>query len=71
VLQKQWKYLRDQFSVELRSFICENFLLLRERESKHCFFKKKYVDNNKEFITRLLQNVRLEDSYVDEEYTNC
>jgi hypothetical protein len=39
------------------------------RESKLCFLKK-YVDNNKILTSRLLQNVLLEESSVDEGYTN-
>jgi len=41
----------------------------RERESKHCFLKK-YVHNNNDLTSRLLQNVLLEESSVDEGYTN-
>ena len=39
-----------------------------ERESKHCFLKKN-VDNNN-LTSKLLQNVLLEESSVDEGYTN-
>jgi len=43
----------------------------RERESKHCFLKKyQYVDNNSDLTSRLLQNVLLEESSVDEGYIN-
>jgi hypothetical protein len=48
----------------------------RERESKHCYLKK-YVDddddnnnNNNVLISRLLQNVLLEEFSVDKCYTN-
>jgi len=44
----------------------------RERE-KTLFSLKKYVDNNNNsntFTSRLLQNVLLEESSVDEGYTN-
>jgi hypothetical protein len=41
----------------------------REGESKHCFLKK-YVDNNNVLTSRLSQNVLLEETYVDEGYTN-
>jgi hypothetical protein len=39
-------------------------------ESKHCYLKK-YVENNNNVLTsRLLQNILLEESSVDEVYTN-
>jgi hypothetical protein len=41
----------------------------RKRESKH-YFLKKYVDNNNDLTSRLLQNVLLEESSVDDGYTN-
>jgi len=40
-----------------------------EKESKDCFLKK-HIDNNNDLTSRLLQNVLLEESSVDEGYTN-
>ena len=41
----------------------------RERERSVNIFSK-YVDNNNDVTSRLLQNVLLEESSVDEGYTN-
>jgi len=42
----------------------------RERERINIVFLKKYVDNNNDLTSRLLQDVLLEESSVDEGYTN-
>ena len=42
----------------------------RERERINFVFLKKYVDNNNDLTSRLLQDVLLEESSVDEGYTN-
>jgi hypothetical protein len=53
----------------LHPFFRENFLWLGEREREPCFLKK-YVDNNNDLTSRLVQDVLLEESPVDEGYTN-
>ena len=44
--------------------------LERERERVNIVVFKKYVDINNDLTSRLLQNVLLEESSVDEGYTN-
>ena len=59
----------------LHPFFRENFLWLREREKVNFVFLKKYLynnnnNNNNDLTSRLLQNFLLEESSVDEGYTN-